>query len=209
MGSAAYMIKNFSILNERELLDLVADGDEKAFARLFELYADITYGFAILHTKTSDSAEEVVQDIFLKLWLKRDKLREIQHFRDHLFIITRNHIIDRLRKNLREKKYQLQLARHFKEAASSPEQQMIFKESGEMIEKAVAMLPPRQQVIYRLRRNEDMSLDEIARKMDLSRLTVRNHLNKALGAIRAYLQTHSRELVSLFLLLQAIGVLFH
>jgi len=76
-------------------------------------------------------------------------------------------------------------------------------------EKAVALLPPRQQVIYRLRRNEDMSLDEIARKMDLSRLTVRNHLNKALGAIRTYIQAHSHELVSLLLLLllQTIGSL--
>jgi len=195
------MIENLSLLDEKGLLDLVAGGDEKAFARLFELYADMTYGFAILHTKTSDSAEEVVQDIFLKLWLKRDKLREIRSFRDHLFIITRNHIIDYLRKNLREKKYQQQLARHFKEASFSPEQQLIFKESREMIEKAVALLPPRQQVIYRLRRNEDMSLDEIARKMDLSRLTVRNHLNKALGAIRTYIQAHSHELVSLLLLL--------
>jgi RNA polymerase sigma-70 factor (ECF subfamily) len=190
------MLKRFSILDEKGLLNLVADGNEKAFARLFELYADMTYGFAILHTKTPDSAEEVVQEIFLKLWLRRDKLREIESFRDHLFIITRNHIIDHLRKNLREKKYQLQLLRHFREVASSPEQQLIFKESGELIERAVALLPPRQQVIYRLRRNEDMSLDEIARAMDLSRLTVRNHLNKALGTIRAYLQAHSRELAS-------------
>jgi RNA polymerase sigma-70 factor (ECF subfamily) len=202
------MLKRFSILDEKALLYLVADGDEKAFARLFELYADMTYGFAILHVKTSDSAEEVVQEIFLKLWLRRDKLREIQSFRDHLFIITRNHIIDYLRKNLREKKYQLQLLRHFKEVSSTPEQQLIFKESGEMIERAVAMLPPRQQAIYRLRRNEDMSLDEIARTMDLSRLTVRNHLNKALGTIRAYLQANSRELVSVILLVQLAGYWF-
>jgi RNA polymerase sigma-70 factor (family 1) len=197
-------MESFSTFNERALLYQVADGDEKAFTRLFERYSDVTYGFAIVYTKTAESAEEVVQEIFLKLWLKREKLRDIQSFPDHLFIITRNHIIDFLRKNLREKKYQQQLVRHFKEVSFTPEQQLIFKESGEIIEKAVAMLPPQQQVIYRLRRNEDMPLDEIAFTMNLSRLTVRNHLNKALGTIRAYLQAHSRELVSLLLLLTAM-----
>lgn len=197
-------MESFSTFNERALLFQVADGDEKAFTRLFERYSDVTYGFAIVYTKTAESAEEVVQEIFLKLWIRREKLRDIQSFPDHLFIITRNHIIDFLRKNLREKKYQQQLLRHFKEVSFTPEQQLIFKESGEMIEKAVAMLPPQQQVIYRLRRNEDMPLDEIAFAMNLSRLTVRNHLNRALTTIRAYLRAHSRELISLFLLLTAM-----
>jgi len=196
-------MEDFSTFNEKALLQLVADGDEKAFTRLFERYSDVTYGFAIVYTKIAESAEEIVQEVFLKLWVSREKLSEIQSFPDHLFIITRNHIIDFLRKHLREKKYQQQLVRHFKEVSFSPEQQLVFKETGEMIEKAVAMLPPQQQVIYRLRRNEGLPLEEIAFKMNLSRLTVRNHLNKALGAIRAYLQAHSREFVSLFLLLLA------
>jgi len=201
-------MESFSTFDEKALLFQVADGDEKAFTRLFERYSDVTYGFAIAYTKTAESAEEVVQEIFLKLWLKREKLRDIQHFPDHLFIITRNHIIDFLRKNLREKKYQQQLVRHFREVSITPEQQLIFKESGEMIERAVAMLPPQQQAIYRLRRNEGLPLDEIAFMMNLSRLTVRNHLNKALGAIRAHLQAHSRELVSMLLLIQAAAVNF-
>jgi RNA polymerase sigma-70 factor (family 1) len=197
-------MESFPTYDEKALLCQVAEGDEKAFTRLFELYSDLTYGFAIAYTKTAESAEEVVQEIFIKLWLNRKKLTGIRSFADHLFIITRNHILDHLRKNLREKKYQQQLMRHFKEVALTPEQQLIFKESGEMIEKAVSLLPPRQQTIYRLRRNEGLPLEEIAFSMNLSRLTVRNHLNKALGAIRAYLQAHSRELVSLALLFRAI-----
>jgi len=189
----------FPTSDERGLLSRVADGNERAFTQLFERYSDVAYGFAIFYTKTAESAEEVVQEIFLKLWLKREKLRDIQSFPDHLFIITRNHVIDFLRKHLREKRYQRQLIQHFKEVSFTPEQQLIFKESGEIVERAVAMLPPQQQVIYRLRRNEDMPLDEIAFTMNLSRLTVRNHLNKALGTIRAYLQAHSREL-TIFLL---------
>jgi RNA polymerase sigma-70 factor (ECF subfamily) len=193
-------MEGFSTSDERALLSQVADGNEKAFTQLFERYSDVTYGFAIFYTKTAESAEEVVQEIFLKLWLQREKLRDIQSFPDHLFIITRNHVIDFLRKHLREKRYQQQLIQHFREVSFTPEQQLIFKESGEIVEKAVALLPPQQQVIYRLRRNEDMPLDEIAYTMNLSRLTVRNHLNKALGSIRNYLRAHSREFVSLLLL---------
>jgi len=186
-----------SIGNEKELLLRVARGDDQAFTRLFEEYSDITYGFAIAYTKTAESAEEVVQEIYLKLWLQREKLQEIHSFKDHLFILTRNHIIDFLRRRLREKKYQQQLIRYFNEATLSPHEELIFKESREIIARAVATLPPQQQVIYSLRRNDGLPLDEIARKMNISRLTVRNHLNKALGTIRSHLQAHSGELVCL------------
>ncbi len=200
---------SFSIGNEKDLLLRVAGGDDRAFTRLFEEYSDITYGFAIAYTKTAESAEEIVQEIYLKLWLQREKLREVHSFKDHLFILTRNHIIDFLRRRLREKKYQQQLVRYFKETALTPHEELIFKESREMIARVVATLPPQQQVIYDLRRNDGLPLDEIALKMNISRLTVRNHLNKALGTIRNYLQAHSRELVCLAALLYtAAEILF-
>ncbi|MES1250222.1 MAG: sigma-70 family RNA polymerase sigma factor, partial [Chitinophaga rupis] len=123
-----------------------------------------------------------------KLWLQKEKLKEIQSFKDHLFIMTRNHIIDFLRRSMREKKYQQQLARHFKETALTPHEELLFKESREIIARAIATLPPQQQTIFRLRRHDGLPLEEIALKMNISRLTVRNHLNKALGAIRNYLQ---------------------
>ena len=192
---------SFSFENEKELLLQVARGDERAFTRLFEEYSDITYGFAIAYTKTAESAEEIVQEIYLKLWLQREKLQEVYSFKDHLFIMTRNHILDFLRRHLREKKYQQQLARHFKETALTPHEELLFKESREIIARAVASLPPQQQAIYCLRRNDGLPLDEIALKMNISRLTVRNHLNKALATIRNYLQAHSRELVCLAVLL--------
>ncbi|HWB91890.1 MAG TPA: RNA polymerase sigma-70 factor [Puia sp.] len=173
---------------ERALLDRVADGDQQAFTRLFQEYSDITFGFAFAYTKLHESAEEVVQEVYLKIWLRREKLREIQSFKDHLFIITRNHLIDYLRKNLREQQYRQQLVRHFKDSAITPHEELLLKESQARIGKAVELLPPQQQTIYRLRRQEGLPLTEIALKMNISRLTVRNHLNKALGAIREYLQ---------------------
>jgi len=194
-------MNSFSVHNEKDLLNSVAQGDEAAFTRLFEEYSDLTYGFAIAYTKTADSAEEIVQEIYLKLWLGREKLKDVQSFKDHLFIMTRNHIIDFLRKAMREKKYQQQLARHFKEVTLTPHEELLFKESREMIAKAVATLPPQQQTIFRLRRHDGLPLEEIALKMNISRLTVRNHLNKALGAIRSQLQSHSRELIGLAALL--------
>lgn len=179
---------SFSTDMERDWLNRISAGDEQAFTQLFEAYSDTTYGFAIAYTKTAAAAEEVVQDIFLKLWLGREQLRDVQSFKDHLFIITRNHLVDFLRKKLREKQYRQQLARHFKETTITPHEEFLFKESLERIGKAIATLPPRQQTIYHLRRNEGMPLTEIALKMNISRLTVRNHLNKALSAIREYLQ---------------------
>lgn len=179
----------FSTDTERHLLDMVAEGDQTAFTQLFRRYSDITYGFAVAYTKTEATAEEVVQEVYLKIWLDRERLKDIQSFKDHLFIVTRNYLIDYLRKKLREQEYRRQLARHFRETTTTPHEEFLLKESQERIGKAVERLPPRQQAVYRLRRHEGLPVTEIALKMNISRLTVRNHLNKALGAIREYLQS--------------------
>src|SRR5678810_238059 len=83
--------------NEKELLALIAKGDEIAFSKLFLQFKDRIYSIAFKLTKSTIAAEEIVQEVFLKIWLKRANLTDIENFSAYLFIITRNDVYKSLK----------------------------------------------------------------------------------------------------------------
>jgi len=175
------------LFNEKKLLSQVAEGDEKAFKNLFDRYWDNIYGVAFAFTKSSMIAEEMVQDIFLKIWLKRHLLNSVQKFDAYLFKVAKNHIYNELRKKIKEEPFTDNSINYFREIGDSPEQQMIFKESKRIVNHAIEKLPPQQQLIYRLSRDQGISQEDIADKLQISKNTVKSHMNKALQSIRHYL----------------------
>ena len=193
--------------NEKTLLTQVAEGDEKAFSILFDRYWDNIYGVAFAFTKSTMIAEEMVQDIFLKIWLKRDLLNSVQKFDAYLFMVAKNHIYNELRKKIKEEPFTDHIINYFREKGDSPEQQMIFKESKQLVNIAIKKLPPQQQLIYRLSREQGKSQEEIADKLQISKNTVKSHMNKALQSIRQYLLQYSDGNSYIFLIV--IGLLEH
>lgn len=193
---------NKDLHNEKELIRLIAGDDEIAFRQLFERYSDNIYGVAMAYTKSADAAEEIVQDVFVKIWMNRNKLLQVERFDDYLFIVARNYILNYLRNNKKNKQFTTQLFDHFGEHAITPEDEFLVKESQKLIEQAVAALPPQQQMVYELRRRQDLSLEDIASQMNISRNTARNHLNQALKQIKEYLRTHSGDALFLACLVQ-------
>lgn len=193
---------NKDLHNEKELIRLIAGDDEIAFRELFERYSDNIYGVAMAYTKSADAAEEIVQDVFVKIWMNRNKLLQVERFNDYLFIVARNYILNYLRNNKKNKQFTTQLFDHFGEHTITPEDEFLVKESQKLIEQAVAALPPQQQMVYELRRRQDLSLEDIASQMNISRNTARNHLNQALKQIKEYLRTHSGDALFLACLVQ-------
>jgi len=191
--------------NEKTLLIQVAEGDEKAFKILFDRYWDNIYGVAFAFTKSTMIAEEMVQDIFLKIWLKRHLLNSVQKFDAYLFKVAKNHIYNELRKKIKEEPFTDHIINYFREIGDSPEQQMIFKESKHLVNLAIGKLPSQQQLIYKLSREQGMSQEEIADKLQISKNTVKSHMNKALQSIRHYLLQNSDGNIYLFLIV--IGLL--
>lgn len=179
--------------NEKELIRLLAGDDASAFRQLFERYSDNIYGVAMAYTKSPDTAEEIVQDVFVKIWMNRSKLLLVERFDDYLFIVARNYILNHLRNNKKNKQFTTLLSEHFGGYTITPEDEFLVKESQKLIEQAVAALPPQQQIVYQLRRKQELSLDEIAGRLNISRNTARNHLNQALKQIKEYLRTHSGD----------------
>lgn len=186
--------------DEIALLSDVAKGDEAAFRALFEQYWDNIYGVAFAFTKSPLVAEEITQDVFLKIWLKREQLPLLKKFSDYLFIIARNHIISLLRKKTSEQPFTEHLLNYFQEIGNNPEDQFLFRETESLVHKAIEQLPPQQHLVYCMSREQGLNQEEIASRLNISVHTVKSHMNKALQFIRHYLHLHAE--------LEAFAVLF-
>src|SRR3982751_1954489 len=148
--------------NEKKLLLQVAEGDEKAFRQLFDFYWQKIYAVALTLTKSPELSEEIVQDVFLKVWVKREQVATVNKFDDFLFVIARNHIYNQLRKKTMEQSFVEHLEQHFLERSVLPDQSVLLKETQQLIERAVEQLPPQQRAVYILSRMEGADYSTIA-----------------------------------------------
>jgi len=188
------------------LLSAVAKGDESAFRQLFEQHWDNIYGVAFAFTKSPVIAEEMAQDVFVKIWLKREDLPQVKKFSDYLFIIARNHIFSALHKKLHEQPFSDHLLNYFQETINTPDNQLLLRETEQLLQKAIEQLPPQQHLIYCLSREQGLNQEEIAAKLDISKNTVKSHMSKALQFIRNYLQMHAEVEAFAVLYLIVTGV---
>lgn len=170
--------------NEPELLKRIAEGDENAFKIIFELYNKKFFGAAVKMTRSAHIAEEIVQEIFVTLWIKRSCLAFAQNPSSYLFSLAYNCIFAHFRKIAVERTARQYAAQERFETGSSSEEWINGKETMETLEKIISHLPPRQQTIFRLSKQEDLSRNEIAKRLNISPNTVRNHLQEAVKFIR-------------------------
>lgn len=182
-------------------LQRIATGDEQAFRQLFEQNWGQVYGVAFAFMKSEAIAEEVVQDIFLKIWLKKEQLIDVEKPVSYLSAFIRNHILNELRKKTKEETFRKRLLEYFQQQNYSPEEQLLLKESESIINAAVSTLPPRQQLIYKLSRQQGLTQDDIAHQLHISKNTVKSHMNKALHAIRNYIRPYAGEITFFLLVL--------
>jgi RNA polymerase sigma-70 factor (ECF subfamily) len=183
------------VTDDRQLSSMVADGSEKAFRVLFDKYFDRIYGVAYSLTKSPVVAEDMTQDIFLKIWVKREMLKDILRFDAFLFRVARNHILNELRNKVKEQEFTEYLINFFRETADNPQQHLIFSELEKVVEEALEKLPPQQRQIYKLSREDGLSQEEISAKLQISVNTIKQHMNRALKFIRHYHMSYYRTLL--------------
>lgn len=174
------------------LLKKVAEGDENAFRILFDRHWSNIHGLALAYFKSAVIADEIVQDVFLKIWLNRGILTKVKKFEAFLYTIARNHIYNELRKMLKDERFAENLKIHYQNSPRTPEDDFEDVESESLLHEAIAQLPPQQQAVFRLSRDQGMSQEEIARHLNITIHTVKSHMNKALRSIQDYISRMNR-----------------
>lgn len=172
--------------DNKELFALISEGDETAFRQLFHLYAPEFRAMALHITKTAAVTEDILQETFLRLWLSRDKLKEIEQPRSWLLRIVFYQCFTYLRRQAVHQKAIATLAPE--EPVFSPEEDMAYAFMRKQVGLAVQQLPPQAKRIYLLSREQGLKIPEIAAQLSLSPNTVKNSLVRSLHAIRQHLE---------------------
>jgi RNA polymerase sigma-70 factor (ECF subfamily) len=189
---------------EKVLLQQIAGGDEKAFAILVERKWNNIYSQALTYIKSTHYAQDVVQEVFLKIWQKRKDLPNIERFDSFLFIIARNHIISELRKRMNATQGLDSL--DFIEENFVPDKTLSQKNLRELLARAINLLPQQQKTAYLLSRDEGLSHEEIAQQMQLSKETAKKHICRALNFLRTYLRTNADLTIIFFITLLVTNI---
>ena len=172
--------------NEKELLQRTAEGDEAAFSVIFNTFRNKIYTVAYKLTESQTYAEEILQDVFLKVWLKRNNLIEINDFASWLFIITRNHTFSYLKKIATSEKRNTISLQNLPVIDLPADSLLIDKDYQVILLEAIDKLTPQQKQVFRLCRTEGLKREEIAERLGISPETVKIHLAHALKNVRAY-----------------------
>lgn len=189
------------IHNERLLLARIAQADQQAFRQLFESYNKLLFTFVEQIIKSASDAEEIVQQCFIKLWMNRGRLQQVDNPGAYLYAMARNKTIDHIRKIARDRVLQQQVWVNMQQADHSLEETIRTSEYQEIINRTLATLPEKKQTVYRLSREAGLSHEEIARQTGLSKSRVNNILAETLRLIRYHLEQHSISLGFIFWIL--------
>lgn len=168
-------------------------GDRDEFTSLYNHYWKQVYNFCRLYLTNDAAVEEVVQDVFIKIWEIRHTIDDNYNFKGFLFIITRNLIFSKFRKDVNEEYYKLTVLNSLQQSYTI-EEEIEAKDLNEYIDLLLDELPERCREVFILSRKENKSYKEIAALLSVSEKTVENHISKALK----YLKENIR-LLSIFL----------
>ena len=161
-------------------------GEKKAYQELFERYAPRIYQFSISYLKNKLDAEELVQEVFLKLWEKRSELDQTKNIKSFIFKIAVNTIYDFIRKKNIENAFNDFARLNFKSGENYTWHEVIFEDMKQNLQKLVAQLPKQQQKIFYLSKEKGLTNEEIATQLNLSKRTVENHLYRAIAHLKKH-----------------------
>ncbi|MCI9845463.1 RNA polymerase sigma factor [Flavobacterium pectinovorum] len=191
-----------SDFNESKLLHELSQGSESAFTSLYNQYKNGVYATALKITKSKILAEEVVQDVFLKIWQNHENLADIANFENYLFIISRNHIFDTLKKMARDANLLSDVS--YKNTSSSDTDSAIKDDQYNVIlNQIVEQLPPQQQKVYKMAKLEGLSHQKIGEDLGISTDTVKKHMAQALKFVRHRIAPYMNMFMTMLLFFKA------
>ncbi|WP_339654664.1 RNA polymerase sigma-70 factor [uncultured Salegentibacter sp.] len=181
------MSLNSSPPDDKILVAQLKKGNEKAFKKLYDKYSDGIYGFSLKLLKSADFAEEVVQDVFLKVWNTRENLNIDLNFKSFVYTIAKNLSLNILNKAANDLNLRNQLLRIKPVANTSTKDHLLDKEYELVKRNAIANLSQGRRKIFLMSREQGLSYEEIANELGISVNTVKTQMKASLKSLRDYL----------------------
>lgn len=186
--------------DEKELLVQLKQDSESAFEELYKLYSARLFGNLLKLVKSEIDAQEILQDVFIKIWDNRQQIDTDKSFRSYLFKIAENKVYDLFRKISRDKKREEALLSIATSEYVHIEETILNKESTALLNKAIESLPPQRQQIFRLCKLEGKSYKEVSEILGISVSTISDHIVKATKSIRSYFEENEHTLLTLIVI---------
>ena len=184
-------------LDDKLIIKNLKEGDVLSFDNIFKKYNKKVYYFALSYLKNKEEAEDIVQEVFMNLWRYRDQINEYYVFSKYLFKITYNSTCKKFRKQASDKKQMEEVMRNFIFEDNSTNLDIEYNNLLEIANSLIEKLPSRQRNIFLLSINEQLTNEQIAQQLNISKKTVGNYLAKAKTSLKKSL-SDGRLLAVLF-----------
>ncbi len=175
----------------KKLINSLKEGNEKALNTLYKMYWRKVYNFCRLYLTNHEETEEIVQDVFVRIWNSRDFIRINDNFEGLLFITTRNLVFNQKRKSFNKNLYSISIISALEAIpdtnSSTVEEKLNAKNLSKHIDFLIDKLPPQRKKIFNLSRKEHKGYREIAIELNLSEKTVEHQISKALKFLREHI----------------------
>lgn len=194
------------MVDERELVVRLIDGDEDAFCELYAAYKNRLLYFAMKFVKSREFAEDIFQDAFTVVWQSRRFINPDTSFSSYLYTIVRNRVLNQLRDMSNEDQLKEHILSQAVDASNDTKSEILLNDLKEIIGRALEQLTPRQREVFKMSRDLQMSHKEIADALGVSVNTVQEHISVSLKVIRSYLTKYSDTTADILLILFCLNL---
>jgi RNA polymerase sigma-70 factor (ECF subfamily) len=188
---------NTPLSDEQVLLYELSTGREDAFDKMYDHYVHSTYSFVIKFVKSPELAEDLTQEIFIKIWENRSQLSKVKSFRAYLFVTARNHVLNFLRKASNSNVVLTEIITSY--ASPQGANEMISREYEQWLHNVLESMSPQMRAVFKLCREQNKSYGEVADLLQISKNTVKKHMVRSMHAIKDRLDLDLGISICLFL----------
>lgn len=178
-------MKRNSAYNEELLLQKIIAGDQNSFADIYTLYGRRIFSFIIKFVNSTPLAEDLTQEVFIKVWENRLHLQQVHSFKSYLFVTARNHTFNRLKAIFKSEKAIGEVINSFISLRNVTEEEVLHKEYIQFLKITLNTLPERTREIFKQCREQGRTYDEVAADLNISRNAVKNHMVSAMKILGA------------------------
>jgi RNA polymerase sigma-70 factor (ECF subfamily) len=192
------IITSNRIPDEDKLIRQASEGDQQAFSSLYTYYYPRLFTSLFFIARSTEDAQEVIHEAFLKVWQSRETLSMVRSFEDYVYVLAKNLLFNLLkRKKTGQKIVQALSDQTISNTGASPDQALLFKQYYQTAQKAISLLTEQKRRIFLLKTQERLTLEEIGVTLGISVSAVKKHLYAATEFVKEYIRLHAGDMLLL------------